>query len=168
MALVLRELMVTDETAFLEAYRTFQDPKFVFALEYDPTQPFESYVAKLDAMKRGVDLPPDRVPATLLFGFVDAVVVGRLSFRHTLNDWLFKHGGHFGYGVVPQHRRMGYATGMLRSALPLAKERGLSKVLLIPTNAASRKVVEACGGEYESETEDGKGQRYWIRIPGVP
>ena len=162
--LVLRELTLGDETAFLEAYQAFQDPNFVFALEYDPQISFAEYLAKLDKIKRGIDLPVDRVPASLHFGFVDGVIVGRVSFRHTLNDWLSKHGGHLGYGVVPQYRQKGYATEMLRQVLSIVKAQGVSKVLLIPVNGVSKKVVEACGGVFESETVDGKALQYWIQV----
>jgi predicted acetyltransferase len=162
-ALQLRELTAADESAFMEAYRAFQDPHFVFALEYDPLQSFEHYLAKLAKLKRGVEMPADRVPATLLFGFVDGAVVGRVSFRHTLNDWLFRNAGHLGYGVVPQFRRNGYATEMLRQALPWAWRLGLPKLLLTPTNEPSRKVIAACGGR----PEPGDAGRYWIHRDGA-
>jgi predicted acetyltransferase len=66
--------------------------------------------------------------------------------------------------VVPQYRQKGYATEMLRQVLPMVEAQGISKVLLIPVNGVSKKVVEACGGVFESETADGKALRYWIQV----
>lgn len=168
MDLVLRELNAGDEAAFLEAFHAFQDPKFIFALEYDPKLPFADYVRKLDKMKKGVDLPADRVPASLYFGFVGKTIVGRMSFRHILNDWLFKHAGHLGYGVVPRYRGQGYAQAMLREVLPKVREQGVMDVLITPINGASQRVVEACGGKPEALAQDAdpgaNGLRYWIHL----
>lgn len=52
---------------------------------------------------------------------------------------------------------------MLRDVLPYAHALGLDPVLVTcdVTNIASRKVIEAAGGEFEDE-RDGK-LRYWIR-----
>ena len=56
--------------------------------------------------------------------------------------------GHIGYAVVPWKRRRGYATRALVLLLPVARELGLSRVLVTcdPSNAASRRVIEANGG----------------------
>lgn len=56
---------------------------------------------------------------TFLVGVVEHEIVGRLSLRHYLNDFLARIGGHIGYGVTPAHRKKGYATEMLKQALPI-------------------------------------------------
>jgi broad-specificity NMP kinase len=57
---------------------------------------------------------------------------------------------------------------MLRLAIPMVKERGVFRVLLTPINDASRKVIEACGGQLETPATSvdvpGQGPRYWIQI----
>jgi predicted acetyltransferase len=76
--------------------------------------------------------------------------LGRIQLRHRLTDHLRDFGGHIGYGIRPTARRRGHATAMLREVLT--------------TNTASRKVIEAGGGEFEDER--GGKSRYWIRTGG--
>jgi len=68
--------------------------------------------------------------------------------------------GHVGYTVVPWKRRRGYATRALAMVLPLAREQGMSRVLLTtdPDNLASRRVIEANGGILA-----GTGPHPWAR-----
>lgn len=44
-------------------------------------------------------------------------VVGRVSIRHALNEFLAKVGGHIGYGVSTSHRRKDDATEILKKSL---------------------------------------------------
>jgi len=57
--------------------------------------------------------------------------------------------GHIGYAVVPWKRRRGYATLALKLILSQANKEGLPFVEIVvdADNVASRKVVEANGGE---------------------
>ncbi|MET9380470.1 GNAT family N-acetyltransferase [Streptomyces sp. NPDC002928] len=92
--------------------------------------------------------------------------LGRLTVRHRLTPFLLELGGHIGYDVRASARRQGHATAMLREALPYARALGLDRVLITcdTTNTASRKVIEANGGEFEDER--GGKLRYWIRTGG--
>ncbi|MFE7114896.1 GNAT family N-acetyltransferase [Streptomyces sp. NPDC057654] len=92
--------------------------------------------------------------------------LGRLSVRHRLTPELLELGGHIGYGVRPSARRRGHATGMLRASLPVSHSLGIDPVLVTCDvgNIASRRVIEACGGELEDER--GGKLRYWIATSG--
>ena len=59
-----------------------------------------------------------RAPATTLWWMSGTDYFGRLAIRHRLTPLLLEAGGHIGYDVRPSARRQGYATAMLRAALP--------------------------------------------------
>jgi predicted acetyltransferase len=95
-------------------------------------------------------------------------MVGRISIRHRLNDYLAKVGGHVGYAVVPYARRQGLATEMLRQGLVIARSEGVDRVLVTcdEDNEGSFRAIERCGGALESVVAGDAGgprkRRYWI------
>lgn len=168
----LRHLRVEDETRFRAAVDAFKatESDWEFAFAYDESRPFSDYVEKLALWPMGKKLPATFVANTFLVGVVGDTIVGRVSIRHTLNDFLARIGGHIGYGVVPSHRNLGYATEMLRQALPVALSIGIARVLITcdDNNPASQRVIEKNGGVYDgviaSPELDVPKRRYWIHI----
>lgn len=165
--LTLRQLTHEDEDAFLRAQKAMEPEGFEFGFDYDEGMRWWSYVELLAAQAAGRHLQPGRVAASLLVADVDGELVGRISIRHDLNEWLAEVGGHIGYCVLPAYRRRGYATEMLRQSLVLTGELGIPNALLTcdEDNAASRRVIEANGGVFERHAINPDGplkRRYWV------
>ena len=112
-------------------------------------------------------VPQDLVPDTVLFArsHEDNRIVGMVSIRHSLNQYLRKYGGNIGYSVRPGERRKGYGKEILRLTLPYMKALGMERALITTDkgNTASRNIILGAGGKFEGES-DGI-QRYWIDLP---
>ncbi len=113
---------------------------------------------------------PGLVPAStyLALRAEDNHLVGMIDIRHRLNEYLLQFGGHIGYSVRRSERRNGYATEMLKLALNLCQERGMTKVLVTcdKANVASARTILRNGGMLENELPEGEDitQRYWVML----
>jgi predicted acetyltransferase len=168
-ALVLRLPREDEEQEFLRAHRATTPDVANFLHYYEEGMPFIRYLQVLAEHARGENLPPNHVPSTFLFAFAASRIVGRVSIRHELNEFLLLVGGHIGYAVLPEFRRQGYATVMLRLSLQFARETlGIERVLVTcdDDNVGSIRTIEKNGGVLEnviSGPEIAKAKRrYWI------
>lgn len=166
-SLILRPFGPADEAAALAAWSEFRDSGFEFLLDFDPHRPWAEWTALLESYRAGVDLPEERVRSAFLAADVEGQLVGRVSIRFALNDFLATRGGHIGYGVIAAFRRRGYATAMLREAIAIARDEGVGPLLLTcdDDNVASATVIERGGGVLEAIAVDEHGtafRRYWI------
>ena len=116
----------------------------------------------------GIDLAPGYVPHSMLYGFADGKIIGRVSVRHTLNDYLRLRGGHIGYTVAKKYRKNGYATEMVRQAIIYCKKLGIEQIMVTcaDENIPSWKIIEKFGGKLQDKIWDAEDKemirRYWI------
>lgn len=166
----LRPLTNADEYHAILAHEELAQEDFEFLVGWD-SQPWALLLTQIDGWRTGRDLPDGWVPATFLVAEVAGEIVGRISIRHELNDFLLREAGHVGYCVLPKFRGRGFATEMLRQSLEVTKSLGIDRVLLVcdEANTASSKVIENCGGKLASvatgSPHAGTKRRYWIELP---
>ena len=169
--LVLRAPRQDEEQEFLRAHRATSPEVPYFLHNYKEGMAFGRYLEVLAEQARGENLPPDHVPSTFLFAFAATRIVGRASIRHSLNPFLERVGGHIGYVVVPEFRRRGCATAILRLSLQIARDKLRMKRVLVTCdddNIGSIKTIEKAGGILENivagtDVEKPK-RRYWIEV----
>jgi predicted acetyltransferase len=128
---------------------------------------FAGWVAETAAHERGERVPPELVASTLRWVIDDrepTTVIGTISLRHELNDYLRRVGGHIGYAVRPTARGRGVATAALGLVLQECLDRGIDPVLITcrDDNVASARTIEHQGGALEGV--EGGIRRYWISL----
>ena len=129
---------------------------------------FPAYVTALLARETATMAP--LVHDTINWAIAGERILGRIAFRHRLNDFLKNVGGHIGFAVRPSARREGVGTRMLEKILmtPIAKRVGRVLVTCDETNAPSRKIIEKNGGIYSGhypDPEEGtKTLHFWIDV----
>lgn len=166
--LTLRPLRTSDENVFAAAHRELAAEGTDMGTTYQPGMPWDGFLRATSDNAIGVNLLPGWVPHTFLVADIHGVFVGTVSLRHTLNDRLRQYGGHIGYTVLPDQRRHGYGTEILRQGLALAHTIGIDRVLVTcdDTNVGSIKAIEACGGQLETTVVLANRQvptrHYWI------
>ena len=161
------------ESAFVAMVADFDahDPQhagFYAAAKTD----FARYVRELLDEERGVNLKEGWVPCTHRWLVEpNGAVVGVTRLRHHIDTpFLASEAGHIGYDVAPSSRGKGYGVLALEVALREARRLGIDRVLLVAdeSNAASRRVIERCGGELEavvfSQHWNQRVCRYWIQV----
>ena len=169
MELVLRVPKESEEEEFLRAHRATSPTAPQFLHHYEEGMSLRRYLEVLAEREKGDNLQAGHVPSTFLFAFAGARIVGRVTIRHALTPVLERVGGHIGYVVVPQFRRKGCATEMLRQSLRIARERfGLHRVLVTcdDDNIGSIRTIEKNGGMLEDVLKPPDvpkpKRRYWI------
>ena len=166
-ALRLRPFNDHDEVAAIALHHELEG-EFEFLLGWDEQTSWREYLREVSDAHLGLNLKSEHVRAMLLGAEFEGELVGRVSVRFALNEFLASRGGHIGYAVARAHRRRGFATEMLAQALVIARAEGVSRILMVcdDTNVASATVIERSGGVLEqvvaASTDDVAFRRYWI------
>lgn len=167
--LILRELTEKDEPAFLAGYEDWKhDDLTWYSFVWKPGLSHAEHLCILEDQKDKAKTPNNRVPSTMLYGFVDGEIVGRFNIRHELNPYLLERGGNIGYSVSSRHRKKGYATEMFRQGIKFCQNLGLEKILVTcaDQNTSSWKIIEKFGGSLENRIFDKEEneffRRYWL------
>ena len=139
----------------------------VIAFHFDEETDYAQYLDRLRRERQGAELENGWVPTTYLVAVLEGRIVGRVSLRHELNDFLRDFGGHIGFGVVASYRGKGIGRELMRLSLPRAKSLGLERVLVTCSdeNLGSRRIIESCGGVLEDSRrrlDGGLTRRYWV------
>lgn len=168
--LEVRQLGPDDESAFLEDFEAWAGEETDWhTFVWTEGMNHEDHLQRLHDDFHGLNLKTDRVPHTMLYGFLDGVIVGRCSIRHELNDYLREIGGHIGYGVAPPFRRQGFGKQLFKAGREHLRSLGKDRALMscATDNIASRKLIEDAGGIVQSEIIDPSDQRPTLtfRVP---
>ncbi|MFD2671480.1 GNAT family N-acetyltransferase [Marinicrinis sediminis] len=158
--------------SFYNEWKASGEKMVPWVIERDPSN-FEDMLLRLED-----DEDPEKLPegwvTNSTYWLVDDTnvvkIVGVVNIRHALTPVLRKNGGHIGYGIRPGERRKGYATILLAKALEIAKNRGISDILLVchAHNVASERTIRRHGGMEDEGYVDEAGEsfkRFWIH-PG--
>ena len=170
MKLVLRQLVETDEPAFMEGSKEWTGESAHWYSFIWPGVEFTEMLMTLKKEAHGIELKPGRVPHTMLYAFLDEKIIGRVSVRHTLNENLRKRGGHIGYAVAEAYRNKGFATEMVKQALDYCKKLNLASIMVTcaDDNVASWKIIERFNGHLEDRVWDEEDhemiRRYWVSL----
>ncbi len=169
--LKLRELGPDDEPAFLEWVGNWKSEDLAWAtFAWEPGMSHATHLQKLDDQKHKSKIPANRVPSTMLYGFLGDRITGRFNIRHELNEFLLNRGGHVGYAVSPRFRKQGIATEMFRQGMVFCQSLGLSRILItcLDQNRASWLTIEKFGGALENRISDPETgdfvRRYWLNV----
>ncbi|MDO3411350.1 GNAT family N-acetyltransferase [Saccharibacillus sp. CPCC 101409] len=137
---------------------------FVNGLYSETEQGYAQKLRENAQIAEGDNLPPGLVRQRIYWLYDGDVPVGYGKLRFELTEALREHGGHIGYAIRPSQRGKGYGVDMLRSLLGEARNIGLDRVLLTcdAGNAASRRIIERCGGE--PDERPGDSCKYWIEL----
>lgn len=169
--LEIRELTGADEQQAIAAHQQLLAEDFDFLPTWSARQSWSSYIQRMADGRSGEFVPEGWVRSGLFVALVEGNIVGRISVRYELNDFLSEIGGHLGFGVLKEFRGLGYAKELCQFALAELQCHGVRSALVTcdEQNVASQATILACGGQIDQHrptVEESGGNttlRYWIQ-----
>jgi predicted acetyltransferase len=168
MNLRLRPYTNADESAARSAHMVALSEGSHMLLGFDDDTTWDDFLNSIDDQRAGLRHSTYVVRGVQLAADVNGEIVERSSIRFELNDFFASQGGHIGYYVRPEYRRLGYASEILRQALIIARSEGVGPVLMYCSdlNIGSSKAIERNGGLLDetglSVDDQLTWRRYWI------
>lgn len=153
----IRPLNILDKTSYENYMASWNNEPLIVPHSTDDSN-YDSFEQMLEFYNQCSTNPPENyVPAITCFLFEIDDIVGAVNIRLGLNEWLKQKGGHVGYGISPKYRGNGYAKVLLQYAIDVLKSVQIEQILVTcdETNTASRKTIEALGGEQIEPFVDG-------------
>jgi predicted acetyltransferase len=114
---------------------------------------FAGFVAGLQRLAEPARVQQAGYRDRVLWLIDDGDYIGQASLRPELGTpYLLTYGGHVGYSIRPSRRRRGYGRRILELALHACADFSLERILVTcdEDNVASRRIIEANGGRFES------------------
>lgn len=117
-----------------------------------------------------LNLPEGKVASTtfLVVRKKDESVIGVVSLRHELNDYLYNYAGNVSYTIAPCGGKNDYASLMLGQLIQKARILELPRLLItcVKGNKKAEEAILRNGGEFINEVFDPTNaktiKRYWL------
>ena len=123
--------------------------------EYIKESNYEDWLKKLNEDIDVANTKEGRVPGLTYFCIreSDNKIIGMLNVRLSLNDFLYREGGHIGYSIRPTERRKGYSNQILKKAILILDRLNIKDIRIScrKNDLASIKIISKNNGELESE-----------------
>jgi predicted acetyltransferase len=84
--MLLRSLELGDELEAIQAHEELAADNFTFLLDYKSGMLWSEYVAFINHLKEGEQLPEGYVPSNFLVADQDSQIIGRTSIRYKLRN----------------------------------------------------------------------------------
>ena len=172
MTLIVRQLTPDDEVAFFEGMKLWSEQDLTwYTFAWKPGMSYQEMLAILEDERLGRNLKPGRVAHAMLYGFLHGEIIGRVSIRHELNEFLIHRGGNIGYAVAEKYRGHGHATALMKEGMRYCKDLGLAEILVTcdDQNMPSWKIIEKFNARLENKVQDESDskkiiRRYWVKL----